>query len=591
MESITDKIGGYMYKSIGHCRVSKGDPEEIKNSLNSQKSEIIKFASKELNINEDEIKWYIEDEARSAYSNRADWQKFEDVIQEACLNKDIKYFLDYSQERFCRDRIRSQIYKGILRRSNVTLRFVSGDIGDVDSLEGFILECINEMIAEMYSKKVGIDTLRGCKENARTRDRGTGYAFKNGGSARFWLKAKKIPIGQDKFGEDVKKTIWVENDTIHTAMLEGKIVSKTMWDWSKYYFLELRLNRQLSIEKARDILNELKIPAPRRNFWVTSSLYDAEKDTSLLGISTYNKRKFARDGKGRIKDQDEWIVVENAHPALLTREQFDALDDLRQAKRKRAGGSTIGQSYNEHLLTGQPDRFTCKSCGSKIISSGGVYTCGRYNTNGRKGCGAPSFSVKSQELEAYIFDIIEKATSEEEIKMLYDDLIKSYNNENSVEEKLKSLKKGLAEKEKAQSNLIKSLSSMTDMNEFAVKAITKELENVSREIELLKKEIEELSKPKLVKIPSFKEFQNQIYTGKSLLTHSNFHQKRKLVWIFVNSITLDPIEREVILTTNKNPFCTFMENLQNPEKQMEGAFAPSMKLVAGAGFEPTTFGL
>ena len=63
------------------------------------------------------------------------------------------------------------------------------------------------------------------------------------------------------------------------------------------------------------------------------------------------------------------------------------------------------------------------------------------------------------------------------------------------------------------------------------------------------------------------------------------------MWCFANSITRDPIEREVKVVFNENAFSVLMENLQNPEKQMEGAFAPSMKLVAGAGFEPTTFGL
>ena len=33
-----------MYKAIGHCRVSKGDAEEIKNSLASQQTEILKLA-------------------------------------------------------------------------------------------------------------------------------------------------------------------------------------------------------------------------------------------------------------------------------------------------------------------------------------------------------------------------------------------------------------------------------------------------------------------------------------------------------------------------------------------------------------------
>ena len=35
----------------------------------------------------------------------------------------------------------------------------------------------------------------------------------------------------------------------------------------------------------------------------------------------------------------------------------------------------------------------------------------------------------------------------------------------------------------------------------------------------------------------------------------------------------------------------FMEDLKNAKNKVEGVFTPSTEMVAGAGFEPTTFGL
>lgn len=579
-----------MYKAIGHCRVSKGDVDEIQNSLRSQKSEIIKLASK-LSVEESQIKWFTEEEARSAYSERSDWTKFEKAIEEACSNPDIKYFLDFSQERFCRNRKLSQAYKGRLYRANVDLRFASGDVENPDSIEGFVLDCTNEMMAEMYSRKVGIDTLRGCKENAITRDKQTGYVFKNGGASPFWLKSKKVAIGTDKYGEDIKKTIWVENDSVHTAIIDNKPVSKTIWEWTKYYFLELRMNQKLGIEKARDIFNELEIPAPRKKYWATTCLYEAEKNEALIGIGIYNKKQFAKSGKGRTKDKSEWIIAEDAHPALLTREEFESLKALRENKIKRKGTTSRFQSNNEHLLIGYPEYFTCQSCGGKIISSGNVYTCGKYNTNGKKGCGASYFSVNAEWLENKVISEIEKITSEKNLKKYYDTFLSLYKtNDNGKKEKA-SLEKGLTEKEKAQSNLIKSLTGMVDMNEFALKAITKELESVSKDIELIKQELQELNKPVLVKMPTFKEFESKVQRDKSLLTRSNIYVKRDVIWTFVKAITLDPIEKRVILELRKNPFNMYMEEPKNGKNKVESDFAPSTKLVAGAGFEPTTFGL
>lgn len=579
-----------MYKAIGHCRVSKGDVDEIQNSLRSQKSEIIKLALR-LGVKESQIKWFIEEEARSAYSERSDWKLFEQAIEEACSTPEIIYFLDFSQERFCRNRKLSQVYKGKLYRANVLLRFSSGDVENPDSLEGFVLDCTNEMMAEMYSRKVGIDTLRGCKENAITRDKNTGFAYKNGGAAPFWLKSKKVPIGTDKYGEDIKKTVWVQNDVIHTTTLDGKIVSKTMWEWARYYFIELRLNQKLGIEKARDILNELEIPAPRGKYWAATCLYQAEKSEALTGIGIYNKKQFAKSGKGRIKDKSEWIIVENAHPALLSKDEFAALNILRQNKLKREGTISRFQSNNEHLLIGYPDRFTCKSCGSKIISSGDVYTCGCYNTNGKKGCGASYFSVDASWLEGKIVDEISKSLSNKTIDKYYIEFSKYYTNNDTRQEQTKNIKKAIENKEKAQANLIKSLSEMANMNKFAIKAISNELDKISREAASLKAEAVKLSKPFVIKIPTLEVFKSELLRAKLLLTRSDLAENRKIVWYFINSLTLDPIERQIDVVFNENPISVFMENLQNPEKQMEGAFAPSMKLVAGAGFEPTTFGL
>ena len=579
-----------VYKAIGHCRVSKGEKDEIQNSLLSQKNEITKFASK-LNISETEIRWFIEEEARSSYSIRADWTMFEEAISEACKTASIKYFIDFSQERFCRNRAKSQLYKSQLQRAQVKLRFVSGDVENPDSIEGYVLDSTNEMMAEFYSRKVGIDTLRGCKENAVARDEETGYAYKNGGAAPFWLKTKKIAIGTDKFGEDIKKSLWLQNDTVYTAKLDGKIVSKTMWEWTRYYFIELRLKRKLGIDKARDILNELEIPAPRGSYWTTTCLASAEGSEALIGIGSYNKRRYAGNGCGYLKDKAEWIIIENAHPALLTKDEFEALKGLRRIKLKRDGTTTYFQSNNPHLLMGNPEGFICGCCGSRIISSGNVYACGKYNTNGVKGCGASYFSVSTDWLENKILNEIFKSLSDSELEKYYKEMSKYYSDDDSIKEQIKNIKKAINDDEKAQSNLIKSLTGMNDMNEFATKAISKELDKVSKELEGLKKELDRLNKRKTVKPPTFERCKNHLLKAQLLLTQSKSAESKELVWCFVNSITLDPIEREVKVVFNNNPFSMFMENLQKGKNIVEGDFAPSTKLVAGAGFEPTTFGL
>ena len=579
-----------MYKAIAHCRVSLGNADEIKNSLASQKSEISRLGEK-LGLNKEEIKWFIEEEARSSFSERADWSIFDEAIEFACTTKGIKYFLDFSQERFCRNREKSLFYKKTLRNANIQLRFVSGDVADPESLSGFMLDSTSEMLAELYSRKVSIDTLRGCKENAQTRDPKTGYTYKNGGSAPFWLKAKKVVIGKDSLGEDIKKTIWVENDTVHTAKINGKLVSKTMFEWARYYFVELRINRKLGIDKARDILNELEISAPRGKEWTSTCLYEAERNESLTGVGIYNKRKYAQQGGGRIKNKEQWVIIENAHPALLTKEEFETLKQLREAKRKKNGSVTKYQSNKEHLLSGYSDRFTCTSCGGKIISSGDVYVCGKYNVNGKKGCGSSSFSVNAEWLENKVVDEIIKLFDEENLEQFYFDALKIMKKNNSQKLDIEKVKRDIKAKENAQYNLLKSLSLMNNCNALATKKITEEIEELAKKVQELNEELVKATQQKNLKPPTLKEFKKHMATTKLMFTGSDMNKKQEILWIFVRSITLNPIEKEVTLTLYKNPFFMFMEDLKNAKNNAEGVFTPSTKMVAGAGFEPTTFGL
>ena len=121
--------------------------------------------------------------------------------------------------------------------------------------------------------------------------------------------------------------------------------------------------------------------------------------------------------------------------------------------------------------------------------------------------------------------------------------------------------------------------------------LTKTLEEVSNKIDELKSLKSKIDIQKSEKVPSLNTFKKLISQAKLLLTRSNTAENKTFIWYFVESIKLDPIEREVIVSFYKNPFSLILEDNKNAETKKEGALAPSMKLVAGAGFEPTTFGL
>ena len=583
--------------AIGQCRVSKGSREEIENSLRSQQTEIIKFAKKKLNISEDEIEWCIEEEARSSYDESADWSYFDSAIDKAKSTESIKYFISYSQDRFCRNSMKSKMYKQLLLQDGVRVRFVHGDVENPDSDSGFVQDNMQEMLSEWYSRKIANETLRGCKQNAQTRDVETGYVYQNGGSAPFWLMPSKIQIGVDKYNKSIEKTIWVKNDTIYTATINGKLVSRTMWNWGKYIFLELRLKQGKSYNEIAEIANELGLPLARNSKLVRDNTLSLQaKNENIYGVSVYNKRHYNNNHKkGSLKSESEWVIVDNAMPALITKEQYDLLQEVSKKKARKAGSTSANTKTNTKLLVNIPNKFFCANCGAKIVSTGKHYVCSNYNNHGKRGCGASSFHVNSEWLDLKIEkEIIRLLLNDNVIETLYEQYTQTYGNNvdiNSNDDIGKSaLVKELKKKQQEATNLINSIAS-GKFEEAALNAISNRLNLISEEIKTLEVQIDNINEPQLHRILTYDYFKQLCHNGSRLLTHSSLAEKRAFVEKCIESVILDPVRKQVNVKFNINPFWSSMENHNKAKKLEVSEFDTSSEMVAGAGFEPTTFGL
>ncbi len=582
--------------AIGQCRVSKGDKKEIINSLESQKTEILEFAIKKLGLKDDDIDWFVEDEARSSYQDRANWEPFENKIDEACNNSNIAYFLSYSQERFCRNARRSKQYKDKLRKAGIEIRFATGDIEDPTTVEGFIQEQVGEMNAQVTSMKISNDTLRGCKQNAQTRDVETGYAYQNGGSAPFWLMPYTKEIGLDKYNKPITKTYWAENKNIHSVTINGKLVTKTMWEWGQYLFVELRLKQSKSYKEIADFANSIKLPIARKSALVRKNTLSTQaKYEMLYGTVIYNKRHYNNNyKKGALKKEEEWIIVENGVPALLTKEQYDLLQ-LMANKKARRTDSTSSNSKNDKLLVDMPDKFYCASCGSKIISSGSHYVCSEYNSHGKQGCKASSFYVPSKWLDDKVQkEIIKLYLTDEVTKILYDKYVVAMNRQKVSDEQchteIKYLKNEIAKKEKLATNLMNSINS-GEIVGAALKGMSDKYNELHEDIEKLKQSVAEVEAPKHYRILTYDYFKALCKQNSKVLAHSLLPQRRAFVEKCIEAVILDPVKKEVHVKLDIFPFLN-KNGDENKTKKLEvSAFDTSSEMVAGAGFEPTTFGL
>ncbi len=59
----------------------------------------------------------------------------------------------------------------------------------------------------------------------------------------------------------------------------------------------------------------------------------------------------------------------------------------------------------------------------------------------------------------------------------------------------------------------------------------------------------------------------------------------------IESVTLDPVRKAVNVKFNINPFWTSLESSKKAKKLEVPTLETSSNMVAGAGFEPTIFGL
>ena len=200
-------------------------------------------------------------------------------------------------------------------------------------------------------------------------------------------------------------------------------------------------------------------------------------------------------------------------------------------------------------------------------------------------------------IEEKVVNDIKNFFDEKILKKTYNDFIKSLEKQLKPDtSKISIIEKTIKQKEKDITSLVKTLTTMaTSGNEIATKAIANELEKITKEKEKLESELNDIKQPDLIKIPSFNEFQNQSLITKALLSPGDISKKRKIIWMFVKSIILDPKEKAVTVEYYENPLKMLLEKetkTANSIHNKKGSLIKtSNELVAGIGFEPMTFGL
>lgn len=184
------------------------------------------------------------------------------------------------------------------------------------------MEAITFAKNEAYSREVAFHTRKGCRANAQARDPETGWCYKNGGQPPWGYRSLRLEGGQDRRGRPIIKSVWTLDESI--------IAGRPAHEWARHCLVELAANGA-SLAELRDFCNRKRIPARRKRYWGFSTWNAILQPSVILqfcGHGVWNAR--TKEGHGR--PPSDWVIVPNAHPALITEDEARAIIAARRAR-------------------------------------------------------------------------------------------------------------------------------------------------------------------------------------------------------------------------------------------------------------------
>ncbi len=386
-------------KALAYIRVSHEDSANRGTSLETQRRDIERYASREgIQI----VEWF-EEPGKSAFKNGDKRTEFARMVARA---KDevasVSLVLVWKSDRFSRDRYQAAAVKGELAKAGVRVLSVLEPY-DARTTSGIVLESVTDAMNQIRSMEIGQVTHRNLLINCELRDPATGWAYKNGGWAQFGYRNHRVYTDTHRKYQTLTHCIWMLDDEV--------VAGKPVHEWARIMLIEWRLGERLGADAIAQRLTSAGVPTPSgRSAWsdtTVDSLLVLERLLQYSGYGTWNKNEYRHGGK-RPKDRSEWKIIEKAHPAIITMEEAERIHSIRLERRSRPGKRPAHRS-SPYLLSG--GLLRCLHCGANYAgrqrNGYDYYVCGAQIYRHGADCAGPWY-IRREVLEKAVFECIEK---------------------------------------------------------------------------------------------------------------------------------------------------------------------------------------
>jgi site-specific DNA recombinase len=347
-------------------------------------------------------------------------------------------------------------------------------------------------------------------------------------------------------------------------------------------------------------LNRERVPGPFGGPWSPSTIYgNARRGTGILNNELYvsqlvwNRLRYVKDpdtGKrvSRLNPEAEWMRKEVPQLRILSDELWADAKERQEVGRHaaRTAGNPVGARRPQYLFSGLTK---CGVCGAGFIMTG-KHRLGCFGARDQGRCDN-HLTIRRDEVEARVLKALQE-------KLLNQELFEEFCEEFTCEmnrlrmERRASLSSAKREVERIGTRIKKLLDLMLD-DEIAVDEGKTEIKALDARRKGLQAQLETADEPPPLLHPEMAELYRQKVTklAQALKHPETRTEATEALRGLIDAIVMTPAEGALSIELKGNLAAMLGATVQSKRATETETLSLQVSMVAGAGFEPATFGL